>query len=54
MSPRKSGTSSKTNLGRFISRSARMSTRASLISGESRLSEPAMTSTLLRARKPKS
>ena len=54
MRPRKSGTSSKTNFGRFMSRSARMSTRDSSRSGDPRLSDPAITSTDLSARRPKS
>mmetsp|Transcript_30427 Transcript_30427/g.76191 ORF Transcript_30427/g.76191 Transcript_30427/m.76191 type:complete len:251 (+) Transcript_30427:6930-7682(+) len=54
MRPMNRGTSSKTNLGRFMSRRARMSTSCSLRSGEPRLSSPAMTSTDLSARRPKS
>ena len=52
--PRNSGTSSKTNFGRFMSRSARIRTISSLKSGEPRLSAPAITSTDFNARKPKS
>ena len=54
MSPRKSGTSAKMNLGMFMSRSARMRMVLSSNSGDSRLRPPAMTSTLLSARSPKS
>ena len=51
--PRNSGTSSKMNLGRFMSRRARMSTSCSLISGALRFRLPAMTSTDFRAPQPK-
>ena len=54
ISPWKSGTSSYRNLGRLESRSARISVTSSPMSGFSRLSEPAITSTDLTARMPKS
>jgi len=49
-----SSTSSFRNLGRLESRMARMSTTSSDSVGLARLSEPAMTSTDLTARMPKS
>ena len=52
--PWNSGTSSNTNLGMFMSRSARISTPSSAISGLARLSDPAWVSTDFMARSPKS
>ena len=54
ISAMKSGTSSYRNLGRFESRSARMSVTSSPMVGFSRLSAPAITSTDLSARNLKS
>ena len=50
----KSGRSSARNLGMLLSCMARISTTSSLKFGKARLSEPAMTSTDLTARMPKS